>query len=264
MAIFITARCVLDTVRCVTALEGEKKTETNGVPPNTNSDTASNAFWFSLAAVADASIIFRTFIVWKRNWFVIIVPSLLYLAGFGITVWLLSSIKGFDPERESLFQTLINKIGIVVIALSLAINLMCTGLISFRLFSEYRKIAALSSSVAGNSSNMKIISILVESATLYTLFLIGILIAEGLNSYVNYILIDCTSPITGLVFSYIILRVSRGTSYGDEPGSTAQNPPSALHFRLQQATHQRSDLVLEDDIQAGEDKRTEYANAPPV
>ncbi|KAJ7479352.1 hypothetical protein B0H11DRAFT_2233785 [Mycena galericulata] len=248
MAILITVRCAIDTFRCVIALEN------NGVdfgPPNTNVGIATNACWVLLAAVADAFIIFRTFIVWNRNWFVIIVPSMLFLGCVGI--WIMLSLKGFNPERGSIFQTLIPKNGAIVTALALATNLICNGLILFRLFSRYRQIAALSSNVAGHSNNMKIISILVESATLYTLFLMGILIAAGLNSYVTYILIDCTSPITGLVVLVY-----------HHPRPTAQNPPSELHFRLQQATHQRSDLVLEDVILAGEDKIAEYANAPPV
>ncbi|KAJ7479343.1 hypothetical protein B0H11DRAFT_2423486 [Mycena galericulata] len=279
MATLITARCVIDTFRCVIALEN------NGVdfgPPNTNTNVAANACWFLLVAVTDAFIIFRTFIVWNRNWLVIIIPSMLYLACYGITIWILLLLKGFDPERGSIFQTLILKNVFVVIALTLATNLTCTGLISFRLFSKYRQIAALSSSVAGHS--MKIFPILVESATLYSLFLIGILILAGLKSYVVYILIDCISPITGLVFSYIIIRVGRGTSYSEasqslptmsfnrgqsntqtfELSDSAGNPPPELQVRLQRITHQHSDPALGADIQVGESKEAKYGEATLV
>ncbi|KAJ7435896.1 hypothetical protein B0H11DRAFT_2256685 [Mycena galericulata] len=281
MATLITARCVIDTFRCVIALEN------NGVdfrPPNTNTNVAANACWFLLVAVTDAFIVYISNIhcleqklVGHHNP-VNAVPCLLR----DHYIWILLLLKGFDPERGSIFQTLILKNVFVVIALTLATNLICTGLISFRLFSKYRQIAALSSSVAGHS--MKIFSILVESATLYTLFLIGILILAGLKSYVVYILIDCISPITGLVFSYIIIRVGRGTSYSEasqslptmsfnrgqsntqtfELSDSARNPPPELQVRLQRITHQHSDPALGADIQVGESKEAKYGEATLV
>ncbi|KAJ7479333.1 hypothetical protein B0H11DRAFT_2233764 [Mycena galericulata] len=194
MVIFITTRCVIDTVRCVVALGKyllsrfpsspstvTREIDSNGLnfgPPNTNIDIATNASWFLVTAVADAFIIFRTFIVWNRNWFAIIIPSLLYVANFGSSIWLIVSLKDFDPAGESVFQHMLIKSTNVFISLSLATNLLCT-------------------------------------ATMYTLLLTGTLISEGLNSYVNYILFDCTPPTIGLVFSYIIIRVGRGTSYGE-------------------------------------------------
>ncbi|KAJ7435903.1 hypothetical protein B0H11DRAFT_2112144 [Mycena galericulata] len=191
MVIFITTCCVIDTVRCVVALDS------NGLnfgPPNTNIDIATNTSWFLVTAVADAFIIFRTFIVWNRNWFAIIIPSLLYVANFGSSIWLIISLKDFDPAGESVFQHMLIKSTNVFISLSLATNLLCTGLISFRIFYTYRQISSLLSSSGSPSNSIRIISILVESATMYTLLLTGTLISEGLNSYVNYILFDCTPP----------------------------------------------------------------------
>ncbi|KAJ7435901.1 hypothetical protein B0H11DRAFT_2256688 [Mycena galericulata] len=100
------------------------------------------------------------------------------------------------------------------------------------------------SSAAGHSKSINIISILVESATMYTLFLAGALISDGLNSYVSYIMVDCIPPTIGLVFSYIIIRVSRGTSYGEDsrmhPSTVTrgQSNNSNTHtFELSTAAH---------------------------
>ncbi|KAJ7435891.1 hypothetical protein B0H11DRAFT_2295186 [Mycena galericulata] len=274
MIILITTRCVIDTVRCVVALSSNRL---NFGPPNTNIDIATNTCWHIVTVVADSSIIFQTFIVWNRNRFVIIGPSILCLANFGSSVWLLLGLKSFDPERGTLFRSVINLRRSISISLTLATNLICTGLISFRIFYTYRPMAGVLSSM-GLSNHIKIISILVESAAMYTLFLAGALIAEGLNSYVSFIMVDCIPPTIGLVFSYIIIRVSRGTSYGEnsrtlpstvthgqlnntqtfELSTAGHNPPPELQVRLQQTTHQHSDAVQDVDTETTESKGAKY------
>ncbi|KAJ7479348.1 hypothetical protein B0H11DRAFT_2423502 [Mycena galericulata] len=277
MIILITTRCVIDTYRPSMLTS---KTGSNGLnfgPPNTNIDIATNACWHIVTVVADSFISFRTFIVWNRNRFVIIGPSILCLANFGSSVWLLLGLKSFDPERGTLFRSVINLRGSIFISLTLATNLICTGLISFRIFYTYRPMAGVLSST-GLSNHIKIISILVESATMYTLFLAGALIAEGLNSYVSFIMVDCIPPTIGLVFSYIIIRVSRGTSYGEnsrtlpstvtrgqsnntqtfELSTAGHNPPPELQVRLQRTTHQHSDAVQDADTETTESKGAKY------
>ncbi|KAJ6542889.1 hypothetical protein B0H19DRAFT_1076919 [Mycena capillaripes] len=256
-------RCVLDTVRCI---------EISGVEftlPNNSLNAVTNTSWFLLTTIADAFIIFRTFVVWNRNWVVIILPTLLCVANLGSSIWLDVSLLEFNPDNESVFQNNVVKSTNAFIALTLCTNLICTGLISFRIFRVHRRVVGIARGGSSGLASIKIISIIVESATMYTLLLIATLICERVGSYVNYILFDCQVPPTiGLVFSYIIIRVSRNTSYGETTGNTAatvnlsqgfrvrtretfelsqsHNPSSAmgeLQVKLDRATHQPSDLV---------------------
>ncbi|KAJ7112373.1 hypothetical protein C8R44DRAFT_882734 [Mycena epipterygia] len=215
MFLFITVRCVLDNVRCIIALDN---TGLDFGPPNTTLG------------------IFRTFIVWNRNWFVIILPSMLFVGNVGTATWLIVAFIKYDPTTKSIF--FLTQPITSFLALSLCTNLLCTGLISFRIFYVRRKVAAL---LSGRSDVTKFISVIIESAAIYTLLLTASLITNSEGSYVNYILFNCTPPtivcdslllinllvlrtnrehLTGAKFSYIIIRVRRGTSYGESTAAS--------------------------------------------
>ncbi|KAJ6550151.1 hypothetical protein B0H19DRAFT_1265012 [Mycena capillaripes] len=277
----VPLRCIIDTVRCILALKS------SGVGfglPNSSMNAITNTCWFLLTTIADTFIIFRTFVVWNRNWFVIILPTLLCVANFGSSIWLIISLLQFNPDGESVFQNNVVNSTNAFIALTLCTNLICTALISFRIFYVHHQAVG----IAGDSprlDSMKIISAIVESATMYTLLLVAALVCERLGSYINFILFDCTPPTIGLVvsvplrsypislmthyhkFSYIIIRVSRNTSYGESSVNTAtvnlsrgirayssqtlelsqthnpSFPMGELQVQLGGAMHQHSDLV---------------------
>ncbi|KAF7376766.1 hypothetical protein MSAN_00093900 [Mycena sanguinolenta] len=89
--------------------------------------------------------------------------------------------------------------------------------ISFRIMSLHRQITHLSSNIAPAYA-MRAISIIVESAAIYTLVLAGALFSNRVNSFVNFVFFDCTPPTIGLVFPYIIIiRVSHSTGYEEQP-----------------------------------------------
>ncbi|KAJ7806854.1 hypothetical protein B0H14DRAFT_3882215 [Mycena olivaceomarginata] len=212
--IFITMRCVIDMVQCILNIQGGVLVI--GAPNNTRG-ILTNACWCVATLIADFFIIFRTFIVWKKNYWITILPFLLWLANFGVTVWSMYSFVSFDPATD-LFSEISITIDIFIY-LTLFTNVLCTGLISFKIFTVRRNVAGVTSgSSRPDDVTSRIITIIVESAAVYTLLLIAQLVANSLDSYVTYILIDMTPPTIGLVFSYIIIRVSRGSAYGDSSG----------------------------------------------
>ncbi|KAF7367509.1 hypothetical protein MSAN_00813900 [Mycena sanguinolenta] len=106
----------------------------------------------------------------------------------------------------------------IVISLTLATNVTCTGLIAFRILRIHRRTAPLVVRVDGRHSGsitLTFLSVIVESAAIYTAMLVVTMILIRSQSFIFFIFIDCLPPTIGLVFSYIIIRVSRGTSYGD-------------------------------------------------
>ncbi|KAJ7176264.1 hypothetical protein C8R43DRAFT_975314 [Mycena crocata] len=218
MFILITARCVLDTYRCIAAFD---QPGVDFGPPNTKVGLVTNACWFFVTTVGDAFIIFRTYVIWNHNWLVIIIPTLVCLADFASSIWVIVALAQFDPTKQSVFQNIVITSMNTFLALTLVTNLICTGLIAFRIFYLHNKVAGLVSPFSGRSEPLRIVSIIVESAAIYTLLLIGSLISNRLNTYINYIFFNCTPPTIGLVFSYIIIRVSRGTSYGETTGTVA-------------------------------------------
>ncbi|KAJ7725169.1 hypothetical protein B0H16DRAFT_1895180 [Mycena metata] len=203
----ITARCMLDNIPSWIAISDAGIDFSPTVGPVGLASVASE---FCVTLVADAFIIFRTFVVWNKNWKVIIVPSLVYAATLGCTIWGLHSLAVFNPA-DNVFK-IIEPYN-VFIYLTLITNVLCTLLISYRILTIRRSV---SGSLRSDGITSKIITVIVESAAMYTLLLIALLITNSTGSYILYILTDVLPPTIGLVFSYIIIRVSRGTSYGDD------------------------------------------------
>ncbi|KAJ7688264.1 hypothetical protein B0H17DRAFT_1068945 [Mycena rosella] len=221
MFILITARCIIDTYRCVIAFDNP---DVDFGPPNSTLGLITNACWALVTPVADIFIVFRTFIVWNRNWYIVILPMLLCLANFGIGILVILSLVEVGDQNSAISSSKVDSLN-AFISLSLCTNVVCTGLIAFKIIQVYRQVAWMVSNNAGRADSMRILSIIVESAAIYTLLLIATLITDHVASFVTFILIDCTPPTIGLVFSYIIIRVSRGTSYGE---STEQGTISSI------------------------------------
>ncbi|KAF8172417.1 hypothetical protein K438DRAFT_2023806 [Mycena galopus ATCC 62051] len=150
-----------------------------------------------LTAIADAFIVFRTFIVWNKSWVVIAVPAMLYLASCGVSIYSLVVLRSVGPDGNVTEQNVINP-GDIFLILTLCTNILCTGLISFRIVNSYRKVAPVLSD-SRQSETMKIVSVLIESAAINTFLLVGLLVTTRLNSLVSYVLSDCSSPTIGLV-----------------------------------------------------------------
>ncbi|KAF7376767.1 hypothetical protein MSAN_00094000 [Mycena sanguinolenta] len=195
MFIFITVRCIIDTYRCVAAFDFTDPNGDFGLgDPNTTLDLVTNAFWFFLTPFADAFIIFRTFHVWNRNWFVIILPVLLCLANLGSSVWLMIALANLETGLgPTVWANIVFKSLNLFLSLTLCTNIVCTALISFRIISLHRQITNLSSNIAPTYT-MRAISIIVESAAIYTLVLVGALVSNRANSFVNFVFFDCTPP----------------------------------------------------------------------
>ncbi|KAF7360568.1 hypothetical protein MVEN_00787900 [Mycena venus] len=257
MFILITMRCVIDTIRCIVAFN------TDGLdfgPPNTTMGIITNAAWFVVLydrqTLEPTNLLYFAFRLrmrsssivrlscGRRNYFVIILPTLLFLANFASSIWLIYSIVKFDPTKP-VFGELTKSVN-AFIYLTLFTNVICTGLISFRIFSVRRNVAGMvSTGSRSDGVTSKIVSIIVESAAIYTLMLIGQLITNRLGSFVNYIVVNCTPATIGLVFSYIIIRVSRGSSYGDSTGNvntslSRERRANGQTFELSQTRNNRS------------------------
>ncbi|KAF7342909.1 hypothetical protein MSAN_02007300 [Mycena sanguinolenta] len=203
MFILITMRCIIDTYRCVAAFDADDAEFGIGAP-NSTLALLTNACWFFLTPIADAFIIFRTFIVWNRNWHIIILPSILCLANFGSCFWVIIALSDLNMGlNPSVWHNVVYKSINLFLSLTLCTNVICTALIAFRILRIHRQLRWMST-----------------SAAIYTLLLIATLISNSVSSYVNFILFNCTPPTIGLVFSYIIIRVSRGTSCEENATST--------------------------------------------
>ncbi|KAF8138049.1 hypothetical protein K438DRAFT_1881014, partial [Mycena galopus ATCC 62051] len=226
MFVLITMRCIIDTYRCVAAFDVVDAGFGIGAP-NATIGLVTNAFWFFLTPIADAFMIFRTFHVWNRSYLIIITPTMLCVANLGSSIWVTIALAKLDTEGPAIWGNIVFKSLNLFLSLTLCTNIICTGLISFRILRIHRQLRWISS-VSGPTYTMRVLSVIIESAAIYTLLLVGTLISNEASSYVNFVFFNCTPPTIGLVFSYIIIRVSRGTSYGENPATATVG---TVHFR---------------------------------
>ncbi|KAJ7215531.1 hypothetical protein GGX14DRAFT_562740 [Mycena pura] len=108
------------------------------------------------------SQVFRTFVVWAKNWLVIIIPSLLFLANLVIAVFAMISYVVLDSANATIWNSVdwLN----AFIALTLCTNTICTGLISFRIIQVYRRVAWMNSTRSQSGrEGLRIVSVIVES-----------------------------------------------------------------------------------------------------
>ncbi|KAJ7354469.1 hypothetical protein DFH08DRAFT_854930 [Mycena albidolilacea] len=207
MFILITTRCIIDTYHCIIAFDVPNLYLG---PPNSALGIVGNACCILVTLVADVFIVFRTFILSARRWLAILIPSLFLLANFVVAVFAMVTFSG----ASTTVWTSVDWMN-AFLSLTLCTNIICTGLIAFRIIQNYRQLVLASPRNASRPDSIRILSVVVESAVIYTAVLVATLIVARLKSLAIYILIDCLSPTIGLVFLYIIIRVSRGTSYGE-------------------------------------------------
>ncbi|KAJ7870765.1 hypothetical protein B0H14DRAFT_2725310 [Mycena olivaceomarginata] len=153
---------------------------------------------FMVSSADDMDWIYRCFIVWDRRWLVVMLPIALWF-GIGVTGYGAAHIillarrggvfsNGLTPWITSFFAT------------SLALNIICTLLIAYRIV---RTRMYLHKRNIGNSVVYSALIAFLESAATYSTSLLMLLVSYLLNWNAQYILLD-----VGITFSMILLRLA--------------------------------------------------------
>ncbi|PIL34512.1 hypothetical protein GSI_03290 [Ganoderma sinense ZZ0214-1] len=164
--------------------------------------------------MSDAFLIYRVYILWEQNLYVIIVPSILYLGTvvLGIMTCYYSGRPGGD-----FFVGIAPRIALTYSTVGIAMNVLCSSLICGYIISQ--------TTTSGNSSDgaprlnrgaRNAINVVVESMLPYTLFGVAYVTLLGLDSPVAilflslYVMFTCLSP------QMIMLRVLLGRGWKND------------------------------------------------
>jgi hypothetical protein len=110
---------------------------------------------------------------------------------------------------------------------TLALNAVCTGLIAYRIWRTQQQTREAK---MGSSNLTKVAIIVVESGAIYLTVLASEVAAFAVGSFMFNIFLDITSPIIGIVFSLIIVRIGRGVS------SEETRPPQSISYSMPSKT----------------------------
>ncbi|KAF8914498.1 hypothetical protein CPB85DRAFT_534904 [Mucidula mucida] len=195
-----------------------------------------NIIYVLVTLVADAFLIYRTSTVWHNSLKIIVVPILILLTDVASRIWWIFCLSAFKGIRG--FPTDIVVSVTVFRVLTAVLNVMCTGLIAYRILSSVRKPHL-------DDSLTRIIALIVESASIYTLISLCQIITLTSKSFSVYIFTDMSVPVTGIVFSSIIIRVSQGRSLCDEYISDVS---TELQWRTASTEHAADTALSFDNV----------------
>ncbi|KAE9402953.1 hypothetical protein BT96DRAFT_1017344 [Gymnopus androsaceus JB14] len=191
--------------------------------------------------IGDCTMIYRLWIVYNKKVYVISFPVVI------ITAYATSAIAvvialGKTTLGENIFISSAGSWAITVFVTTVAqvLNVIITSLISYRIWSVQHQVKGI---VQGGGL-MSVVHIIIESAALYTTTALLTLIGYSTEQLWQFITIDMISPIIGISFTLISVRVSRGTpSQGGY--NSAYEAPSSNVVRIRGVESRREAIGLE-------------------
>ncbi|CAE6512018.1 unnamed protein product [Rhizoctonia solani] len=187
-------------------------------------NVAADGVYATMILVGDSVVIHRCFLIWGNRVRVIIIPVILVLctaASGYVAVWLFTKL----PPHGTALEGLLAKCATTTFLLSLVTNILTTGLISYRIIATARKVSAS----VDIRPYMGGLTVIVESAAIYTTALVIYLIIYVSRTNAQYILFCALCPIIGIVPTLIIVRVGLGltrTSQVDIEGPPSTPSPT--------------------------------------
>ncbi|TEB20408.1 hypothetical protein FA13DRAFT_1743031 [Coprinellus micaceus] len=166
--------------------------------------------------VGDALAIYRCYIIWGHNFWVIVVPVLLAARGrVNLTLY------SWFPKPWTPYEKLIGVIN-AGYPLAFAQNVLTTSLIAWKIWRQHCASQQSGLKAANNISLIQVIRIIVESAMVYTLQVF----------ILNFVFQSITVPAAGIVFVLIAIRVHVAKSESSEQySSLVSHSPLALRRR---------------------------------
>ncbi|TFK90161.1 hypothetical protein K466DRAFT_597204 [Polyporus arcularius HHB13444] len=233
---------------------------------------ALNALTVVAVLVCDLMLIYRTWIIWNRRHWVVVLPLITTTALTAASIAITYLYSALTPQRAAALSHFITG-GCV---LTLSTNIYCTGMIVYRLVAANRRMNGHIVHGSGARSIIKAMSIFVESAALYAawtiFFFVEFQAGSGISAFAN----ACMPFVAGISLSLITVRValgwahrsrssapSAGESVGNSFPVSGSNrradtyPLRAIRLNVSTAVEQETDFAIngqEDKEHRQEDK----------
>ncbi|RDB29450.1 hypothetical protein Hypma_016081 [Hypsizygus marmoreus] len=209
---------------------------------------------FSLTFLADLLVLWRCWVIWSAigkygAYLAIAFPSLMLLASFVMGVlWTLQS----SQPGLSLFSALPVAYGTSYYAISLGVNIILTALITVRLL-FYRRTIMASLPEDHAREYVSLATIVVESASLYSVFALIFLITYAVNNPINSVFLTVASSAQQIANYMIIIRLAQGRAWGQDtlqPKTNTNLEFTQPRHKTQTATSNTETTTLEFDASA--------------
>jgi len=154
--------------------------------------------------LGDTVAVYRCWILWNREYKYLAFPFMLLLTSAVSGYMVCGLYTTVDPAATVFDPRLTNWIT-TFYSIAVAQNILTTGLMALRLWQGEKESARYR---LGGGVFLPVIRILVESAALYLFVEILLLSLYAVNYNAQYILLEIVTPIVGITFSTITVRIS--------------------------------------------------------
>ncbi|KAK0196246.1 hypothetical protein F5146DRAFT_997706 [Armillaria mellea] len=197
--------------------------------------------------LADATLIWRCWIVWERSWRIVLVPTLcttlatasVKSASRGIVIYE-STFSGPTAKNSSPKGAFVDNAvnwSVLYSSLILTTLLWCTALIIYRIW----RVGAAAGRI---HVYQRVIEMLVESASLYSAVLVVLVVLEARNELIANYAEDLAIIIRGIVPTILAGRVAAGHARPDDSWSD-NTTASSIRFRSYSSSQNDSQINAE-------------------
>lgn len=164
--------------------------------------------------LADALMVYRTFVVWNNNIYVILIPSLTFVATFTAGVSFVNLQHHTANVETSVFTKAVTQWTVAFLLSSFATTVYSTGLIAYRLLRNGMDLRR-HSVITGRVLTDHVMRIIVESAALYSLNHLLYAILYEVKNEIEITPSYLEASIASITCSLIIIRCETITKRSD-------------------------------------------------
>ncbi|KIP01987.1 hypothetical protein PHLGIDRAFT_122858 [Phlebiopsis gigantea 11061_1 CR5-6] len=175
-------------------------------------DIASLALFIVELIVSDAFLIYRLWVVYSQDWRIVAMPACaLVLAVVSESIFVNNASR--VTSEEGIFGSAGDALWLMIgLICDVFVNVYCTVSISIKIWRSQRRTRDATRYLRSTSA-VNILTIIIESATLYTACMLSMLISYACGSLGGIIMIDLAAPVIGLAFCLIIIRFGMGGAF---------------------------------------------------
>ncbi|KAI0337376.1 hypothetical protein BDW22DRAFT_1364141 [Trametopsis cervina] len=229
--VLVTIHFIMDILRCLNAFTTHLDIPNYAAVYYTivrrDLDLVKSGAYIAMTIVSDSLIGYRTYIVWARSMFLAVFLALLIVADVALGTYAVYLLAATRPGDDALSGRVTERVKWFYVV-TLVVNLLCTVLIALKIWRVQHEVDRYSPAVSalrngGSSKNGgrgglfrvrnwmpgdRLILVVVESAAIYSLLLIIMIVMSVLGAPAMLAMLNLIAPIIGIVFSMIIIRVS--------------------------------------------------------
>ncbi|EPQ61278.1 hypothetical protein GLOTRDRAFT_125003 [Gloeophyllum trabeum ATCC 11539] len=185
-------------------------------------NTVSNVAYVINNFLADGLLIYRIWIFWSYNYYVVIFPTLVFLASTALSI--ITAYEAAQPN-SNLSTTVAFNFGVPYWSISIALNVIITLMIAGRIIAVRKELKTVLQNDYTTPYD-SVLATIIESAALYSVTGLVYVISYARSSSFQYIMLPILGQVMCIAPVLIILRVASGRAFSKSTVATI----SAIHF----------------------------------